>query len=88
MYTPVNPLLLIKVGCKGVFVTRTCFHDVFCFQARNCAARGDMAGAHAAAESARQWTRISIAVGVVSFVILGVCIGVLRALHPQVTYHR
>ena len=25
MYTPVN---YIKVGCKGVFVTRTCFHDV------------------------------------------------------------
>ena len=21
----------IKVGCKGVFVTRTCFHDVYAF---------------------------------------------------------
>ena len=47
-----------------------------------------MVGAHAAAESARKWTQISIAVGVVSFVILGVCIGVLRGLYPQVTYHR
>ena len=28
MYTPVNPnFFYIKVGCKGVFVTRTCFRD-------------------------------------------------------------
>ena len=27
MYTPVNPNLLYKMGCKGVFVTRTCFRD-------------------------------------------------------------
>ena len=29
MYTPVTPILLvyIKVGCKGVYITRTCFHD-------------------------------------------------------------
>ena len=27
-YTPVNPsFFYIKVGCKGVFVTRTCFRD-------------------------------------------------------------
>ena len=26
IYTPVNP---IKVGCKGVFVSQTCFRDVF-----------------------------------------------------------
>ena len=28
-----------KVGCKGVFVTRTCFHDIYpahkCFDAKN-----------------------------------------------------
>ena len=29
MYTPVNPsFFYIKVGCKGVFISRTCFHDV------------------------------------------------------------
>ena len=29
MYTRVNPTFVyIKVGCKGVFVTRTCFRDV------------------------------------------------------------
>ena len=28
MYTPVNPSFTKKVGCKGVFVTRTCFRDV------------------------------------------------------------
>ena len=28
-YTPVNPsFTIIKVGCKGVFVTLTCFRDV------------------------------------------------------------
>ena len=28
MYTPVNPqFYYMKVGCKGVFVTRTCFRD-------------------------------------------------------------
>ena len=28
MNTPVNPSFpYIKVGCKGVFITRTCFHD-------------------------------------------------------------
>ena len=43
-----------------------------------------MFGAHAAAESARKWTRISIGVGVVILVILCVCIGgigVLRGFH-------
>ena len=29
MYTPVNPsFYYIKVGCKGVFITRNCFRDV------------------------------------------------------------
>ena len=30
MNTPVNPTLYfyyIKVGCKGVYITRTCYHD-------------------------------------------------------------
>ena len=27
MYTPVNPSFTIKVGCKGVFITRTSFRD-------------------------------------------------------------
>ena len=28
MYTPVNPsFYYIKVGCNGVFITRTCFPD-------------------------------------------------------------
>ena len=27
MYTPVNPSFTIKVMCKGVFITRTCFRD-------------------------------------------------------------
>ena len=27
MYTPVNPFYYIKVGCKGVYITRTCLHD-------------------------------------------------------------
>ena len=27
MYTQVNPNLTIKVGCKGLFITRTCYHD-------------------------------------------------------------
>ena len=32
MYTPVNPsFTIIKVGCKGVYITRTCYHDV-----KNC----------------------------------------------------
>ena len=36
-YTPVNPsfTIYIKVGCKGVFVTRTCFgltYDQFCIK--------------------------------------------------------
>ena len=30
MYTPVNPSFTIKVGCKGVFITRTCLHDGEC----------------------------------------------------------
>ena len=29
MYTPVDQVLLYKVGRKGVFVTRTCFRDVW-----------------------------------------------------------
>ena len=32
LYTPVHPFHYIKVGCKGdlygVFITRTCYHDV------------------------------------------------------------
>ena len=28
MNTPVNPSFTIKKGFKGVFITRTCFHDV------------------------------------------------------------
>ena len=28
MYTRVNPTFYIKVGCKGVFITRTCYPDV------------------------------------------------------------
>ena len=32
MYTPVNPIFtIIKVGCKGLFITRTCYHDVNCY---------------------------------------------------------
>ena len=31
MYTPVNPsftiIYIIKVGCKGVYITRTCYPD-------------------------------------------------------------
>ena len=28
MYTPVNPnFTIMKVGCKGVYITRTCNHD-------------------------------------------------------------
>ena len=28
-YTPVNPIFFyIKLGCKGLFNTRTCYHDV------------------------------------------------------------
>ena len=27
MYAPVNPFFCIKVGCKGVFISRTCLHD-------------------------------------------------------------
>ena len=28
MYTPIKPhFYYIKVGCKGVFITRTCYHD-------------------------------------------------------------
>ena len=28
MYTPVNPhFYYIKVGCKGVYIARTCLHD-------------------------------------------------------------
>ena len=29
MYTPINPsfFFYIKLGCKGVYITRTCFHD-------------------------------------------------------------
>ena len=31
MYTPINPrFYYIKVGCKGVFITRTCLHDGEC----------------------------------------------------------
>ena len=26
----------IKVGCKGVFITRTCYHDVDNFDMKNC----------------------------------------------------
>ena len=34
MYTPVHPSFhYIKVGCKGVFITRTCFRNAF-FQTR------------------------------------------------------
>ena len=30
MYTPVKPqFCYIKVGCKGVYITRTCFRDEF-----------------------------------------------------------
>ena len=28
MYTPVSQFYYIKVGCKGVNITRTCLHDV------------------------------------------------------------
>ena len=31
MNTPVNPFFYIKVGCKGVYITRTCLHDVLDF---------------------------------------------------------
>ena len=44
-----------------------------------------MTGAIIAAESARRWTSISICVGVVIFVITGVCIGVLKSLPTQDT---
>ena len=28
MYTPVNPsFFYIKVGCNGVYITRTCYND-------------------------------------------------------------
>ena len=27
MYTPEHQFHYIKVGCKGVFITQTCFHD-------------------------------------------------------------
>ena len=28
IYTPVNPsFTIIKVGCKGMYITRTCLHD-------------------------------------------------------------
>ena len=46
------------------------------FQAKDCAARGDMIGAHSAANSARQLIKISIIVGILSFVALGVFLGV------------
>ena len=45
MYTPANPsftliklLYFIKVGCKGVFVTRTCFRDelIWSQSCQNC----------------------------------------------------
>ena len=30
MYTPAHPSFTIyKVGCKGVYITQTCYHDVF-----------------------------------------------------------
>ena len=30
LYTPVNPnfTIIIKVGCKGAYITRTCYYDV------------------------------------------------------------
>ena len=28
MYTPENPSFTLKVGCKGVYITRTCLHDM------------------------------------------------------------
>ena len=33
MYTPVNPsfTIYIKVGCKGVYITQTCYHDALNF---------------------------------------------------------
>ena len=31
MYTSVNPNFNTYVGCRWVYITRTCYHNVFCF---------------------------------------------------------
>ena len=61
------------------------------FQSRDCLARGDMVGAHSAANSARQMVRISIAVGAISIIALGVFLGVyigvvLNSVNPWNSY--
>lgn len=60
-------------------------------ESRDCLARGDMVGAHSAANSARQMVRISIAVGAISIIALGVFLGVyigvvLNSVNPWNSY--
>ena len=32
VYRTIGPLVYIKVGCKGVYITQTCLHDDIGFQ--------------------------------------------------------